>query len=274
MGTAVFILGVLGLPVASHAWGSAGHALVARAALRGCAELPPWFRAADGALATQANAPDRWKDVDARVPALRARRADHFFDLDDWGAEALPPDRWAYVRRAGRRRLDAAGIGFLPYAILEQYGILLAAFRDARAGRAGGREAALAAAGLLAHFAGDASVPLHATRHHHGWVGPNPRGFTRQGGVHEWFESELVAGEEGAPLELGAEAGRPLRSPPEAVRAALADSLAQVPLLYEAQRESRAGDPRTARTLVRARLDAGATLVARLWCTAWVRSGG
>ena len=38
----------------------------------------------------------------------------------------------------------------------------------------------------------DAAVPLHATRHHHGWEGPNPRGFTRAPSVHAWFETDVV----------------------------------------------------------------------------------
>src|SRR5205823_2259673 len=95
----------------------------------------------------------------------------------------------------------------------EEYGVLLSAFRDVQAGRAGGREAALAAAGVLAHFAGDAAVPLHATRHHHGWVGPNPEGFTRAGEIHQWFESALVARID--PAERGgSRAARWLLAPP------------------------------------------------------------
>src|SRR6266849_3005992 len=129
------------------------------------------------ALAELSNAPDRWREVEKGAPALAARNPDHFFDLDVWGEEPLPPERWAYVERAAQRRLRPAAIGFLPFAIGEEYGVLLSAFRDVQAGRAGGREAALAAAGVLAHLAGDAAVPLHATRHHHGWVGPNPEGL-------------------------------------------------------------------------------------------------
>ena len=61
----------------------------------------------------------------------------------------------------------------------------------------------------------------------------------------------------------------------DAVQALLADSLAQVPRLYRLERESRrTGDDAGARELVRERLAAGATLLARLWRTAWVRSRG
>src|SRR5438046_1870268 len=135
--------------------------------------------------------------------------------------------------------------------------------------------AALAAAGVLAHLAGDAAVPLHATRHHHGWVGPNPEGFTRAGEIHHWFEGALVAGVDPAEVRAAREASRALGDLPGAVHALLGDSLAPGPRLYRLARASRrTQDEAEARALVRERLAAGARLLARLWRTAWVRSGG
>jgi hypothetical protein len=275
VGGTLIILFVLTMAPAAFAWGPEGHAIVVRIALDGEERLPPWFREASAALGALANAPDRWRELERSVPALGALGADHFFDVDDWGDEQLPPDRWAYVARAARRRLHPEKIGFLPFAILERYGELLGAFRDVQAGRPGGREAALATAGVLAHLVGDAAVPLHVTRHHHGWVGPNPEGFTRASTVHAWFESTLVTRLDPAVIPREPEAERTLGDVPGAVRALLADSLAQVPRLYRVERESRrSGDDGPARELVRERLEAGATLLARLWRTAWVRSGG
>jgi len=184
----------------------------------------------------------------------------------------LPPERWTYVRQAERRGLAPESVGFLPYAMLEEYGVLVSAFRDVRAGTAGGREGALAAGGLLAHLAGDASVPLHVTRHHHGWVGRNPHGFTRRASVHRWFESELVKGIDLAAVRVPPEARERLRDVPAAVAAALAASLALVPRVYETERAAADGSSDEARDLVRERLAAGATLLARLWRTAWTES--
>src|SRR2546422_451343 len=199
---ALAILLLLALARAAAAWGPEGHVIVTRAALAASDGLPPWFRDAGDALAELSNAPDRWREAEKDAPALAARSPDHFFDLDVWGDEPLPPERWAYVERA------------------------------VRAGRPGGREAALAAAGVLAHLAGDAAVPLHATRHHHGWVGPNPEGFTRAGEIHHWFEGALVAHVDPAEIRAGREASRTLGDVPGAVQALLGDSLAQVPRLY------------------------------------------
>src|SRR5881296_2700234 len=198
------ILLLLTLSGAAAGWGPEGHVIVTRTALAASDGLPRWFREAGDALAELSNAPDRWREVEKGAPALAARSPDHFFDLDVWGEEPLPPERWAYVERAARRRLRPAAIGFLPFAIGEEYGVLLSAFRDVQAGRAGGREAALAAAGVLAHFAGDAAVPLHATRHHHGWVGPNPEGFTRAGAIRR------AGGGAGRPRRLAGAGAAPL----------------------------------------------------------------
>jgi len=270
----LFILVVLTAPRLASAWGPAGHALVARAAVAASEGLPGWFRDAGDALVDLSNAPDRWRDEEKAVPALTARRPDHFFDLDLWGSERLPADRWAYVERAQRRRLEAAAIGFLPFALEEEYGVLRSALRDARAGRPGAQAAALAAAGVLAHLAGDAAVPLHASKHHHGWVGANPAGFTRLGEVHRWFESALVTGIDPGAITAGPDAGRALASVRGAITGAIAESLAQVPRLYELERRARVEhDDTEARALVRERLDAGATLLARLWRSAWVGSG-
>jgi hypothetical protein len=264
------ILLVLAARASAWGWGAAGHALVVAGALSAGEELPAWFRGSGDALTELANAPDRWRDEEKRVPALAARAADHFFDLDVWGDEPLPPDRWAYVARAGRHRVRPEAIGFLPFSIAEEYGVLLSAFRDVQAGRAGGREGALAAAGMLAHLVGDGAVPLHVTRHHHGWVGPNPRGFTRAESVHRWFETELVDRVTRAEVRPGPDARRGVRDVPSAVQALLIGSLAEVPRLYEAERRSRVEhDDADAVALVRERLAAGATVLARLWRTAW-----
>jgi hypothetical protein len=184
----------------------------------------------------------------------------------------LPDDRWAYVRRATQRGLAADEIGFLPFSMLEEYGVLLSAFRDARASRPGAREGALAAAGVLAHFAGDAGVPLHLTRHHHGWKGPNPEGYTRDPNVHRWFESALVEGIKSEDVAREVDAAHLPSDPSDAMRAMLTDSLSLVPRLYQLERTCRRADEVECRALARTRLAAGAALLIRLWQTAWQRS--
>jgi hypothetical protein len=38
----------------------------------------------------------------------------------------------------------------------------------------------------------DGSQPLHTTIHYNGWVGPNPKGYTTQHGIHGLFESTYM----------------------------------------------------------------------------------
>jgi hypothetical protein len=257
----------------ARAWGPRGHILVTRGALSAATSLPPWFREAERALIELSIAADRWKQLEDEVPALRALAPDHFFELDLWGAAALPADRWAYVRETQRRRLEPTDIGFLPFALLEQYGILVSAFREARGGRAGAREQALTTAGMIAHLAGDAVVPLHATRHHDGWVGDNPRGFRRARGIHRWFESDIVERDDAAWLGVRPGSVGPSRDVRADIIAAIAASLAAVPRLYEAeQRAHRSGDDGDARALVRERAAAGASLLAAIWQAAWAEA--
>src|SRR5690348_9716261 len=61
---ALAIFGVLMAPTPASCWGPAGHAIVARAALAACDDLPAWFRGAEDALADLANAPDRWREAE------------------------------------------------------------------------------------------------------------------------------------------------------------------------------------------------------------------
>jgi len=269
MGGALLLV-VLVVASDARAWGPRGHVLVTRGAVSAASALPPWFRDAERALVELSISADRWRSIERQVPALRALAPDHFFDLDIWGASSLPNERWGYVREAERRRLEPSQIGFLPFALLEQYGMLISGFREARRGRPGAREESLTAAGTIAHLAGDAVVPLHATKHHDGWVGENPRGFRRARGIHRWFESELVGRHDVAWLGVPPGSVGASKDVRRDVIGTIEASLALVPRLYEAElRAHRSGDDSAARALVRERAAAGAVLVAAIWQAAW-----
>ena len=101
--------------------------------------------------------------------------------------------------------------GWLPYAIVDGWEQLAKDFADWRADVAGlkldqnpahhawllrdktRREAlTLRDLGILAHYVGDGSQPLHVTVHYNGWgPGPNPEGFTTQR-IHTPFEGPFV----------------------------------------------------------------------------------
>jgi len=42
--------------------------------------------------------------------------------------------------------------------------------------------------GVMGHFVGDGSQPLHTTMHFNGWVGDNPQGYTTDLKFHQWID--------------------------------------------------------------------------------------
>jgi hypothetical protein len=98
--------------------------------------------------------------------------------------------------------------GFLPYAIAENYGRLVSAFRSLRVMEAmppaaDASERAKAAyandverarrviavqIGILSHFVGDAAQPLHTTKYYNGWTGENPHGYTESRKFHAYID--------------------------------------------------------------------------------------
>jgi len=41
---------------------------------------------------------------------------------------------------------------------------------------------------VMGHFVGDGAQPLHVTKHHHGWVGDNPKGYATNTTFHAWID--------------------------------------------------------------------------------------
>ncbi len=90
----------------------------------------------------------------------------HYIDLEIYGSdpfEALVPDRAAMVKRFSQQTLLRSGT--LPWTIVD--------FSDAFAQEwsRGACLEMLRLAGFLAHYVGDASQPLHTTRHYDGYEG-------------------------------------------------------------------------------------------------------
>jgi hypothetical protein len=91
-------------------------------------------------------------------------------------------------------------IGFLPWAIVEHSGRLTSAFSYLKAYETHGgtpedihnaQQNVIYIMGLMGHFVGDAAQPLHTTIHHHGWVGPNPRGYTTDRAIHQLIDGDF-----------------------------------------------------------------------------------
>ena len=219
---ATSILAVLAVAWAGHAlaWGATGHRIIGRLAMESLpADCPPFLRTAATAetVGELAREPDRWKDS-GRVHDSDRDPA-HFLDLDDDGKVLggpaladLPPTRAAYdqgVRAAGG---DSWKAGYLPYAIIDAWQQLAKDFAYLRADEAAAtrgpaspahrawfvadararRALILRDVGVLAHYVGDGSQPMHVSEHFNGWGDfPNPDGFT-QARVHGPIEGAFV----------------------------------------------------------------------------------
>lgn len=260
---ALVVAAVLVQAPPAGAWGLAAHRWIALRAT----ELTRCRALADGharALADFAVEPDTV--LKPRLGAVEEVR--HFVNLDAYGAppfRALPRDEAAAVARYGRAAVDREGV--LPW-----WGGRLARRLADEIAR-GRVDDARRTAGYLAHYAGDATMPLHATSNYDGQR-------TRQRGLHRRVEARLVDDRLGAFAADAARVGARRPIPPARSEAALFDALAAsfadvAPVLaadHAARRDTRVGSALYYRRLdadlhaaLAARLAAGAALTAALW---------
>lgn len=200
------------------AWGSSGHRMIGQAAVEALPDEVPAFlrgRKAAAAIGELAREPDRWKGSGRTHD--HDRDAAHYLNLGDSG-EIIPAMRLADMpttRAEYEKALQAAGadswkLGYLQYSIVDSYQqlvkdfgywrVLLAAEKRARgerkawyrADRIRREQLIFRDAGVLAHYVGDGSQPLHVTIHYNGWGDhPNPKGYTTDR-IHGPFEGAFV----------------------------------------------------------------------------------
>lgn len=213
----------------SFAWDAPGHRAITLAAMEGLpGTVPGWLKdkSTMEQVADQATVPDRWRSTKV-AQLMHANNPEHYIDLEDlepfgMSIDSMPLLRYEFVKemtlareRAGAgfkgRPVNAARDpvkvnewpGFLPYGMAEQYAKVQNAFltvrileklndpkRDEQLKMA--RANAMTNMGLLSHLVGDAAQPLHTTKHHHGWEGENPEGYTKDRGIHSYIDGAIV----------------------------------------------------------------------------------
>ena len=216
-----FVLSIFCLaPFSSFAWDYEGHRIVNQLAL---ASLPANFPAfaltpaARERIAFLGGEPDRWRNV--TDPTFRhVNGPDHYIDLEElvvYGidARALPRFRYDFAAQLALARAAHPGrfpeidparnedhtrqlVGFLPWAIAENFDKLKSGFSCLKAYEEDGTPTEVANAqqnilyimGVMGHYVGDAAQPLHTTIHHHGWIGDNPRHYTTNSSFHSWID--------------------------------------------------------------------------------------
>jgi hypothetical protein len=179
------LLGSAALGTLASGWWVKGHESIAEAAAAGLPrEVPAFFRAGGKSLAHYAGDPDRWKNRAAKH--LKASVfPDHYIDLENLQGKDLPDDRYQAAELLARLKEKPDRTGMLPYAIMENFDRLSCAFYDHRAEPKNEaiRAKCLVYAGILAHYTGDAVMPLHTTRDYDGMKGPT--GKMVQQGIHK-----------------------------------------------------------------------------------------
>lgn len=269
-------------------WGEAGHYIVNDAATRTLPnDMPSFFYAAAPELIHLAYAPDRLRGAGESADAANA--PDHFVDYEYLEGLKLTPDRYRFIGLLGtsgtlrKHGLYTSSTGFLPWRIAELSETLTAFWRMWRAAPAGSPERAFIehsivnTAGMLGHFIGDASQPLHTTMNYNGWVMPNPNRYNYDCDAHSRFESNFIS------RVMTADDVIPEVAPPAARSdyfATAIDFVKQsnvfVEPLYRIDRDG--GFAYTgpispmAKDFAAARLAAGASMLRDYWWSSWVNS--
>ncbi len=257
------------------AWWSGGHeSIAAAAAARLPDDIPGFFRRGGKHLAHFSVDPDRWKNREALF-LRRSEEGNHYLDMEDLDGKAYPAtNRFDAMKMAYTElKKDPNKIGLLPYAIMENYERLMVAFYDHR--KAPADESVpmkcLVYGGTLAHYTGDAAMPLHTTTDYDGRR--QPGGGVMQKGIHSRID--------GFPEKNGftpEEICRGLQAKAignvwEHVNAFLIESHGQVGKCYDLDAKGAMTTPTDeSRAFILARCRAGAQLTLDLWYTAWVRS--
>jgi len=292
-------LGVLG------GWGGVGHAAITKTAIDLLPDdAPPWLREASTMeqIAYQSNEPDRWRGTPR--DALRHENSpDHYIDVEllvpmGMTLRTAPPMRYDFVMAIGRMERPVASaegeeredltperIGLLPWAIAEHHAKLVSSMRTLRIleaiedpARAHEMDAARANViremGQLSHFVADGAQPLHTTIHHHGWVGPNPEGYTTDYGIHSEIDTGVVErhalDHEGLTRYAGAlrAIGASEADKREATLALIERSHAQLKPLYRMERAGLLRE-REGKAFIAGRMADAAATLAGLYDAAW-----
>lgn len=300
----------------ARAWDYEAHRVINQLALAALpTNFPAFVRAPAAAerIAFLAGEPDRWRNMTTDLTLSHFNGPDHYLDLEDLEhcgltpqtlpifrydlvaklalARAANPDKFPPIDPVRNADHTRELVGFLPWAIVEHFGKLRSGFSYLKAFREHGgtpEEIANAEAnlvhvmGVMGHFVGDATQPLHTTKHHHGWVGENPRGYTTWPGFHQWIDGDYfrkTGGVEAAPL-LGkirpaATAGDPTDSEAffRRVVAEILETHKLVEPLYQLQKEGKLSGQdergRAGRAFLDAQLVRAGQWLGDLWFTAW-----
>jgi len=248
-------------------------------------KLPEFMSASREHIIYNGPEPDRWR-TEGRTSVMNTAQAeDHFFDSELWGPiSTIEADRYSFMEKVAAKKVDLVKIGYLPYAIVENYEKLVNAFRFWRTAktaedRESARENAVYVAGVLGHYVGDSTMPMHLSVEYNGWLdtSPNPKGYTKDRGFHSRYEALYVD------AAINEDAVRRKVQPPQrlsnvwdAIKQNLIQSFSELEPAYDMEKagEFNPQQPRSKGTeFITNQLARASTMLGNLWYTAWLESG-
>ncbi|MSU57025.1 MAG: hypothetical protein EXS35_02385 [Pedosphaera sp.] len=310
------------LTTAARAWDYEGHRTVNQLALAALPKDFPAFALTPDAkerIAFLAGEADRWRNQgDGRKPTddivlSHFNGPDHYIDLEqleDYGLtpEAVPifrheftaklalaraahPDKFEPIEPAKNKDHTRELVGFAPWAITEYCGKLRSGFSYLKAFQNhGGTPAEIANAqqnilyvmGVMGHYVGDCAQPLHATKHHHGWVGANPNGYPTNSSFHGWIDGGFFKKSGGIHVDALSAKIRPAKivgdptKPEDLFRQVMAYVVGTQKLvepLYKLEKEKKlspeSADVKAGRDFLNTQLVRGGQMLGDLWFSAW-----
>lgn len=300
----------------ARAWDYAGHHAVNELAL---ASLPSDFPdflltpTARARIAYLAGEPDRWRNQ-TNTPLKHASAPDHYFDLEEIYDYHLTPDtlpmlRYDFVAELISARTlhpeqfpridlqhDSAHTrvlpGFLPWTIEEYYEKLKSGFSTLNALQSDGgtpeeitneQQNIIYVMGVMGHFVGDASQPLHTTVYFNGWTpDKNPHGYTTRRSFHSWIDGGFFGHTGGIVVSnlvgsLHPASVIPQANTPDGIFRASVKFIVEanqlVEPLYQLEKDGKLNVPETpgheGRKFLDAQLVKSGQLLGDLWYTAW-----
>jgi hypothetical protein len=259
---------------AAYGYDGPGHHLATQIAVAGLPEeMPAFFRGAGPAMASGSLDPDVFKVRE--LPQLRdGEYPEHYFDVELLKGRTVPPLRYGFLDLCAKEGIQTSKVGTLPYALAEWTQRLTVAFADHRhfPDSARLRAKCIVYAGILAHYAADATQPLHTTIHYDGRATPD--GKSPRSGIHAKVDALI----EKVPVEPAVVAvkikPRAFAKLWPAILEQIDRSRALVDRVYALERQlpgrdEQLGEDAEVIAFGRDRLEAAAEFIASLYLTAW-----
>jgi hypothetical protein len=204
---AAVLLIAVALPSRTLAWGFEAHKFIAERMIALIpAEIRPIFEKRKAYIVERSVDPDLWRNI------FPEEEPNHFIDLDFFGKypfDELPHEYDRAVQKWGREVIHDQGL--LPWRTAEIFGRLQREFEGLKRENAPGylQDNIAYYAAIIAHYVGDAHVPLHSVVNYDGQR-------TGQNGIHNRWESELFDRTR-ARLNIAPAAATPVKDPREFV---------------------------------------------------------